>query len=123
MRTLNSFEEAPQSFDRDAHYLPMINLECRGLSLKATSKQLNRAYTFISLTTKYTHAEKHYPLAVAGYSRAISHDPENAIYYANRAAAHIRVENYGLALADASKSIELDPRYVKVRILYLFLVA
>ena len=59
-------------------------------------------------------AEKHYPLAVAGYSRAISLDPENAIYYANRAAAHIRVENYGLALADASKSIELDPRYVKV---------
>ena len=60
-------------------------------------------------------AEKHYPLAVAGYSRAISLDPGNAIYYANRAAAHIRVENYGLALSDASKSIELDPRYVKVR--------
>ncbi len=66
-------------------------------------------------TMRSVHAEKHYPLAVAGYSRAINLDPENAIYYANRAAAHIRVENYGLALADASKSIELDPRYVKVQ--------
>lgn len=69
------------------------------------------------MTPSHALAEKHYALAVAGYSRAIGIDSTNAVYYANRAAAHIRVENYGLALADASKSIELDPRYVKVSLI------
>ena len=35
--------------------------------------------------------------------------------YSNRSFAHLRLEEYGSAVADASKAIELDPRYVKVR--------
>ena len=58
-------------------------------------------------------AEKHFAAAVAAYSRAIDINPNNAVYYANRAAAHVRLENFGLALADATKAIEINPQYVK----------
>jgi len=57
--------------------------------------------------------EKHYVKAVSGYSAALSLDPTSAVLYSNRAAAHLKLENYGSALADAGKAIELDPRYVK----------
>jgi tetratricopeptide (TPR) repeat protein len=50
-----------------------------------------------------------------GYTQAIEERPDHAIYYANRAAAHIRLEEYGSAIADASKAIEVDPDYIKVR--------
>lgn len=36
-----------------------------------------------------------------------------SIYYANRAFAHIKMENYGLALQDALESIRLNKDYAK----------
>lgn len=50
-----------------------------------------------------------------GYSRAIELHPLQAVYWSNRAAAHIRLENYGSALTDATKAIELNPKYIKAR--------
>ena len=35
------------------------------------------------------------------------------MYHANRSAAHLRLENFGYALTDASRAIELDKTYVK----------
>lgn len=58
-------------------------------------------------------AEKHYAAAVVGYTQAIELRPSHAIYWANRAAAHIRLEEYGSALADATAAIEADPDYIK----------
>jgi len=49
------------------------------------------------------------------YSQAIALTPDNAILYSNRAAAHMRLENYGSALGDATLAIEKDPKYIKVR--------
>ncbi|KAI8470533.1 MAG: phosphatase 5-like protein [Monoraphidium minutum] len=57
--------------------------------------------------------DKHYAAAVVGYTQAIELCPENAIYWANRAAAHIRLEEYGSAMADASQAIEADADYIK----------
>ncbi|KAK9907522.1 hypothetical protein WJX75_005274 [Coccomyxa subellipsoidea] len=57
--------------------------------------------------------DAHYQAAVEGYSMAILLDPTKAVYYANRAAAHIRLESFGSALADATKAIDLDPKYIK----------
>ena len=65
-------------------------------------------------------AEHRFTEAVEGYTKAIELNPDNAVYYANRAAAHIHLENFGCALADASKAIELDPKYTKVRPIKLF---
>ena len=59
-------------------------------------------------------AEHQFAEAVEGYTRAIELTPSNAVYYANRAAAHIHLENFGCALSDASRAIELDPKYTKV---------
>ncbi|GFR51802.1 hypothetical protein Agub_g14261 [Astrephomene gubernaculifera] len=56
---------------------------------------------------------KHFAAAIEGYSRAIELNPNNAIYYANRAAAHIKLENYGAAVVDAEKATEIDPKYIK----------
>ena len=60
-------------------------------------------------------ADHHFGAAVDGYSRAIELNPLQAVYWANRAAAHLRLENFGSALSDATKAVELNPRYIKAR--------
>lgn len=47
------------------------------------------------------------------YSSAIELNPTNAIYYGNRSLAYLRTECYGYALADATRAVELDKKYVK----------
>ncbi|KAH9921447.1 uncharacterized protein B0H18DRAFT_1021119 [Fomitopsis serialis] len=47
------------------------------------------------------------------YGQAISHDDQNAILYANRAAALIHLEMFPEAKSDAQKATELDPTYAK----------
>jgi tetratricopeptide (TPR) repeat protein len=59
-------------------------------------------------------AEKHYSGAIQLYSQAIDLQPSNAVLYANRAFAHIKIEEYGSAVTDASKAIDADPSYAKV---------
>lgn len=51
--------------------------------------------------------------AVDFYTQAIEkydHDPS---FFSNRAQAHIKLESYGYAIADATKALELDPSYTK----------
>ena len=38
---------------------------------------------------------------------------QGAIYYSNRAFANIKLENYGIAIHDANKALELDPTFIK----------
>lgn len=57
--------------------------------------------------------DKHYAAAVVGYTQAIEANPAVAIYWANRAFAHIRLEEYGSAISDATQAIEVDPDYIK----------
>jgi len=51
--------------------------------------------------------------ACDAYSKAIEANPTNAVFYANRAFCHIKLEAYGSAIEDASKAVELDPTYIK----------
>ena len=53
-------------------------------------------------------------LAIEQYGKAIDCNPLSAVYHANRAFAHIRLETYGSAVEDAAQAIALDPKYVKV---------
>ena len=55
----------------------------------------------------------HYTEAIIHYSIALSHLPNNAIILSNRAFAYIKVENYGLAIQDATHAILADPAYPK----------
>ena len=53
--------------------------------------------------------------AIGHYSKALEllENSPNAIILSNRAQAYIKVENYGLAIADATLAIETDPSYPK----------
>uniref|UniRef100_A0A8C5QXN0 Serine/threonine-protein phosphatase n=1 Tax=Leptobrachium leishanense TaxID=445787 RepID=A0A8C5QXN0_9ANUR len=59
------------------------------------------------------HSLKDYDRAVQFYTHAIALSPDNAIYYGNRSLAYLRTECYGYALADASRAIQLDAKYIK----------
>lgn len=54
-----------------------------------------------------------YAKAVELYDKAIELNPGVAIYFANRAFAYSKLEQYGAAIADASTAISLDPLYAK----------
>ncbi|XP_044524515.1 serine/threonine-protein phosphatase 5 [Gracilinanus agilis] len=56
---------------------------------------------------------KDYENAVKFYTQAIELNPNNAIYYGNRSLAYLRTECYGYALADATRAVELDKKYIK----------
>lgn len=57
--------------------------------------------------------EQNFSKAIEFYTQAIEFNPKESSYYGNRSFAYIKSEFYGYALADANKSIELDPKYVK----------
>lgn len=54
-----------------------------------------------------------YSLAIDLYSQAINENEGNAVYWANRAFAHTKLEEYGSAIQDATRAIEIDPKYSK----------
>ncbi|TYH22002.1 hypothetical protein ES288_A04G091400v1 [Gossypium darwinii] len=45
--------------------------------------------------------------------KAIELNSQNAVYWANRSLAHTKLEEYGSAIQDATKAIEVDPKYSK----------
>lgn len=55
----------------------------------------------------------HFLEAIGFYSDALEYSPTNAVILSNRAQAYIKVENYGLAMADATAALESDPKYAK----------
>lgn len=59
--------------------------------------------------------------AIDLYTQAIELNSQNAVYWANRAFAHTKLEEYGSAVQDATKAIEIDPKYSKVNSSWVFL--
>ncbi|XP_053557315.1 small glutamine-rich tetratricopeptide repeat-containing protein beta [Bombina bombina] len=57
--------------------------------------------------------EKNYGAAVDSYSQAVDLDPNNAVYYCNRAAAHSQLGNHLEAITDCEKAISIDGKYSK----------
>jgi len=51
--------------------------------------------------------------AIACYTRAIEHDPKNAVYPANRAMAHLKMKHYIDAVQDCTIAVKLDKKYTK----------
>lgn len=56
-----------------------------------------------------------WPSAIDFYTKAIEKNSNEPSFYNNRAAANIKLEAFGYSIADATKSIELDPNNIKVR--------
>ncbi|MEE6458401.1 hypothetical protein FKM82_000280 [Ascaphus truei] len=57
--------------------------------------------------------EQSYEAAVDRYSQAVELDPNNAVYYCNRAAAHSQLGNHSDAITDCEKAISIDAKYSK----------
>ena len=62
---------------------------------------------------KFFSSAHKYAQAIDLYTKAIGVNSQNAVYWANRSFAHIKLEEYGSAIQDASMAIEVDPRYSK----------
>jgi len=73
--------------------------ECKGLFYKEEGNELLKASRYLE--------------AIHSYSMGLSHLPDNAILLSNRAFAYIKVENYGVAIQDATHAIEADSSYPK----------
>lgn len=58
-------------------------------------------------------SEQNYNGAIDLYTKAIQKNWKNAVYFANRSISNLRLENFGYALSDASRAIELDKGYTK----------
>ncbi|XP_061680752.1 small glutamine-rich tetratricopeptide repeat-containing protein alpha [Syngnathoides biaculeatus] len=56
---------------------------------------------------------ENYAAAVEFYSKAIGVNPQNAVYYCNRAAALSKLGNYAGAVQDCERAIGIDPTYSK----------
>lgn len=59
-------------------------------------------------------------MAIDYYTKAIDLNPSVAAYYGNRSIAYLKTEGYGYALRDASKALDLDNKYIKVRWIFPF---
>ncbi|KAL2496683.1 Serine/threonine-protein phosphatase 5 [Forsythia ovata] len=73
---------------------------------------ISRAEELKLLANEAFKAHK-YSQAIDLYTQAMEANSENAVYWANRAFAHTKLEEYGSAIQDATKAIEIDPKYSK----------
>ncbi|CAK9314701.1 unnamed protein product [Citrullus colocynthis] len=81
-------------------------------SMDIEKSNVTQAENVKCLANKAFTAHK-YAQAINLYTQAIELNNQNAIYWANRAFARIKLEEYGSALEDASKAIKVDPTYSK----------
>lgn len=69
-------------------------------------------FWYVLFLSNFVSAHK-YAQAIDLYSQAIELNNQNAVYWANRAFAHIKLEEYGSAIQDASNAISVDSKYSK----------
>ncbi|WOL12397.1 hypothetical protein Cni_G21164 [Canna indica] len=80
--------------------------------VESANSNIDQAEEFKLLANAAFKANK-FSQAIDLYSQAIELNGLNAVYWANRALAHTKLEEYGSAVQDATKAIEIDPRYSK----------
>ena len=81
-------------------------------TIELTEEQEKQAEALKAEANDYFKQEK-FQQAVDLYTKAIEINPKKSVYHANRSIANLRLENFGYALSDASKSIECDKNYLK----------
>ncbi|XP_034905216.1 serine/threonine-protein phosphatase 5 isoform X1 [Populus alba] len=81
-------------------------------NMETQNSNVSRAEEIKVLANEAFKAHK-YGQAIDLYSQAIELNGDNAVYWANRAFAHSKLEEYGSAILDASKAVEIDPKYSK----------
>ncbi|KAF9669433.1 hypothetical protein SADUNF_Sadunf14G0107100 [Salix dunnii] len=87
-------------------------------NMETGNSNVSRAEEIKVLANEAFKAHK-YGQAIDLYSQAIELNGDNAVYWANRAFAHSKLEEYGSAIQDASKAIEIDPKYSKAKHIWI----
>ncbi|KAB5527536.1 hypothetical protein DKX38_021383 [Salix brachista] len=87
-------------------------------NMETENSNVSRAEEIKVLANEAFKAHK-YGQAIDLYSQAIELNGDNAVYWANRAFAHSKLEEYGSAIQDASKAIEIDPKYSKAKHIWI----
>lgn len=103
---LNSTSRVPESNKKDDAENVEINIPEDDAETKAKAEDLK-------MQGNKAMANKDYELAINKYTEAIKVLPTNAIYYANRAAAHSSLKEYDQAVKDAESAISIDPSYFR----------
>jgi len=93
-KILRQLEKEKEQKDKEAYMDPKLALEAK--------ERGNEAFK-----------NSQFPKAVSCYTEAIERDPTNAPYYSNRAAAYMKLADFGYAFKDCEKCLELDPTFVK----------
>lgn len=57
--------------------------------------------------------EEKFDKALECYTKAISKDKANAVYYCNRAAAHSKLNQHLEAIEDCKRALRIEPNYSK----------
>ena len=93
------------------------------LTLRQLEKEKEEADKLAYLNPELAQQEKEkgnnhfnkgeFPQAIAAYTEALKRDPQSAPIYSNRAAAYMKLAEFGLALKDCEKCLELDPTYIR----------
>ncbi|CAI4051207.1 hypothetical protein SKDZ_15G1600 [Saccharomyces kudriavzevii ZP591] len=103
---LNSTPRASESTKKDDAQNVEVNIPEEDAEIKAKAEDLK-------MQGNKAMANKDYELAINKYTEAIKVLPTNAIYYANRAAAHSSLKGYDEAVKDAESAISIDPSYFR----------
>ncbi|KAJ8270130.1 hypothetical protein GJAV_G00110690 [Gymnothorax javanicus] len=77
-----------------------------------TAEDIAKAEKFKSEGNEQMKLEN-FGTAAALYTKALKLNPENAVYFCNRAAAFSKMGNYAGAVTDCERAIVIDPNYSK----------
>lgn len=101
------------------------SFDCKKTAEKVPLEKLYKVYKQTVKPTDSTKAEalkgegnkllaaKDFKGAVEKYTAAIDCDGNNAVYYANRAAAYSQLQQHESAVYDAKKALQVNPNYSK----------
>lgn len=107
----SSLEVSKPLLDIFKDYLSGIPVQ-NNTSVEVSPEDKAQAEKFKNEGNSHLHAEN-YKEAIACYTRAISLDPKNAVYYCNRAAAFTKMSNHYSAIEDCKTALRIDPDYSK----------
>ncbi|GAA6024151.1 hypothetical protein JCM10207_001601 [Rhodosporidiobolus poonsookiae] len=85
----------------------------RAVRIEDVSEEEKKAALALKTQANAQFSQSKYLDALNLYTASLNKNPFDPIVWSNRAAARLKLEEYGLAIADSTRAIEIDPRAVK----------